>query len=166
MSIEGGLPPLTNAFVVVQPRFNNAITSDPLYTPITLNRPDTTLPVDAVKTDCHFGDHITLEAYKVKDSTVSLYWRTNAPLSQDYQVFVHVVEANDDIIKQIDRTPVDGRYPTSQWKPNTIIVDTYHFGVLPKGYGLRVGLYTLPDIVNLPVMGVASHDVQVLDCVP
>ncbi|MBI5670295.1 MAG: hypothetical protein HZC41_20055 [Chloroflexi bacterium] len=152
------IPPLTPALVYLQPRHSNAITASYAGVPITLNRPDSVeIPPGAITVDRRFGDAITLQAYTLDDRpdrlTLTLYWQTDAPLPEDYQVFVHLVNAAGDIVAQRDTAPVDGRYPTSQWRAGVTIADTHTltFDALPGGYSVRVGLYRLGDFTRLPI---------------
>ena len=41
----------------------------------------------------------------------------------DYTSFVHIVDADDQIVAQADMQPLDGRYPTSVWSPDELIVE-------------------------------------------
>lgn len=158
VELPPGIPPLTPALAYIQPRHSSAIAASYAGVPVTLNRPDSAaIPPDAVTVDRRFGDSISLQAYALDDTTESirltLYWQTNAPLAEDYQVFVHLVNADGDIIVQRDTAPVDGRYPTSQWRTGVTIADTHTltFDAPPGDYTARVGLYRLGDFTRLPI---------------
>jgi 4-amino-4-deoxy-L-arabinose transferase-like glycosyltransferase len=100
-----------------------------------------------------FGDHITLDGYTLSTPEVQpgdilqldLFWRTAAPLSERYKVFVHALDANGKIVAQTDREPGGGQKPTTSWGTNEQVIDRY--GVLiPKGtppglYAIEIGLY-------------------------
>ncbi|MCB0166529.1 MAG: phospholipid carrier-dependent glycosyltransferase [Anaerolineae bacterium] len=74
--------------------------------------------------------------------TLQLYWHTNTIPAADYTVFVHVIDANGDLVAQADAPPAAGAYPTSLWDPGEIIIDTRPIPDLPPGrYTLRLGLY-------------------------
>ncbi len=154
------LPELTPAVVIIQPRYDNAVTAGEAIANVVLNRPDAAVvPADAERAGLRFGEHITLDAYQLEAGddqlTVTLYWETDAVPDGDYQVFVHVVDAAGVPVAQRDITPVDNRYPTSQWRVNTVIADTHHLNFdtpLPAGvYRVVAGLYQLPDAIRLPV---------------
>ncbi len=130
-----------------------------------------------VKSGVRFGEHITLDGYTLSTPQVQpgdvlqldLFWRTDAPLSERYKVFVHVLDANGKIVAQTDREPGGGQQPTTNWKPNEQVVDRY--GVLipedtpPGSYAIEIGLYGF-DETRLPVSAggdaliVASVEVQ------
>jgi tetratricopeptide (TPR) repeat protein len=154
------VPELTPALVVIQPRYDNAITAGEVFASVVLNRPDAAaIPPGATPAGLRFGEHITLDAYELADNdrgiTVTLYWETDAAPDGDYQVFVHVVDGDGVTVAQQDSTPVDNRYPTSQWRVGTVIADTHTLNLdapLPPGnYRVYAGLYRLPDAVRLPV---------------
>ena len=96
---------------------------------------------------------------------VNFTWRSLAPMTEDYTVFIQLLDAQDKIVGQIDAWPVQGTYPTSQWTPGQTITDPYLVpldGDLPAGvYRLQVGWYLLADLRRLPVLaedGTAADD--------
>ena len=115
-----------------------------------------------VKSDAGFGEHITLDGYTLSTPQLEpgdilqldLFWRTDAPLSERYKVFVHVLDQNGKIVAQTDREPGGGQKPTTNWESNESIVDRY--GVLipedaaPGTYAIEMGLYGF-DGTRLPV---------------
>ncbi len=103
--------------------------------------------------DTRFGDHITLDGYTLSTPHVQpgdilqldLFWQTAARLNDRYKVFVHVLDANGQIIAQTDREPGGGQIPTTSWAVGQPIIDRY--GVLiptdtsPGMYAIEIGLY-------------------------
>ena len=96
---------------------------------------------------------------------VTLTWQGLAPMSEDYTVFVQVLDAADRIIGQVDSWPVQGTFPTSQWTPGETVTDPYLVQLsadLPPGdYRVHAGLYLLATLQRLPVvdeMGAAVDD--------
>ena len=55
---------------------------------------------------------------------LTLYWRAQRDLAQDYTVFVQILDTQGDKLAQIDRWPQDGAAPTT-WKQGQLIVDRY-----------------------------------------
>lgn len=56
--------------------------------------------------------------------TLTLYWQCDAKLSEDYEVFVHIVKAKGQKpVAQGDSEPQDGLYPTSFWSVGEVIRD-------------------------------------------
>jgi len=109
-----------------------------------------------------FGPHIRLNGYTLLSDRLrpgdvlqlSLFWTTDAPLTEPYKVFVHVIDASDHILAQHDSEPGAGLQPTTGWTPGEVVNDNH--GILiplaaPAGtYRLAVGLYR-PDGPRLPL---------------
>lgn len=118
------------------------------------------LPTDAV----NFEDKIALLNVAMPSSElqpgglldVTMTWQALAPLMQDFTVFIQVLDANDQIVGQVDSWPVQGTFPTSQWSVGEKIEDSYQVqlaGDLPPGsYRVQVGLYLLQTLRRLSVL--------------
>lgn len=78
---------------------------------------------------------------------LTLRWRAQQQIGQNYVVFVHITPPNGPILSQVDSQPVDGGFPTSAWTPDQIVSDTYRLsipdGAAPGPYQVRVGMYPL-----------------------
>jgi hypothetical protein len=109
-----------------------------------------------------FGDRIRLVSFAAPDSLTSgqtlevrLYWKALQPLEEDYIVFVHLLDASDELVASHDGPPRDGESPTSTWLPGDVVPDVHHVTVEPDTstgtYRLWVGTYTWPDIERLAV---------------
>jgi hypothetical protein len=100
-------------------------------------------PVEAV-----FADELVVSGFKLEPDALnpgqtlstSLIWLTTAPLSEDYTVFLQLLNANGEVIAQQDKQPLDGQAPTSSWTPGEIVV--YQF-LLPLPAELPPGEYRL-----------------------
>lgn len=57
--------------------------------------------------------------------SITLYWRTNTPISEDLYAYIHLYDAAGNLIGQWDALPGNGLYPTRVWLPGEIIVDNY-----------------------------------------
>jgi hypothetical protein len=150
------VPELTPAVVSVQAQHNAAIVLGEQLVPVVLNRPQSaTIPADAVAIDRRFGESITLSHMRAQADgdalDLTLYWRADAPLAENYQVFVHVVGTDGQMVDQRDNQPVGDRYPTTAWRLDTAIADPYTFTNLPEDYTVWVGLYRLSDQSRLVV---------------
>lgn len=120
----------------------------------------------------NFEDKIALLDVNLSDSTLqpgglldlSLTWQALAPLAEDYTVFVQVLDANDQIVGQVDSWPVQGTYPTSQWMPGEPVVDHYQVQLAselpPSPYRVQVGFYLLQTLRRLSVLDEAGTAVD------
>ncbi len=91
-------------------------------------------------------------SFEGEELLLTLYWQANEPVGADFQVFVHGVAADGQVVMGADGTPLDGLYPTSAWWPGQVIADARRVRV-PVGAPpaiLRVGLYDLMTLQRLP----------------
>jgi hypothetical protein len=107
------------------------------------------------------GDSIGLAGYGLPTASVTpgglvlvnLYWRVLKPPQSDYTVFVHVVNAQGQLVAQFDRPPGGGALPTSLWQTGDIWRDVYPVplppDMAPGTYAVRVGMYTWPSLERL-----------------
>jgi len=115
--------------------------------------------------DFELGGQVALRGYDLlqhsvqagQTVTVTLYWQGLVPMAEDYTVFVHLVDAEENIVAQHDKQPLDGDWPTSAWQPGETVPDTYTLEIPDQtatgSYQLRVGFYLLRDGRRLPVSG-------------
>jgi hypothetical protein len=117
-----------------------------------------------VESNARFGEHITLLGYAISTRTlapgealgVTLFWQTDAPLTDRYKVFVHLYTPDGALIAQHDSEPGSDLAPTDTWRPGEEVIDNH--GVLlpleaaPGTYRLAVGLYDLTTGTRLPVV--------------
>ncbi|MBN1136667.1 MAG: hypothetical protein JXM73_08770, partial [Anaerolineae bacterium] len=100
-----------------------------------------------------FGPAVGLVGYDLPETAhrpgspleVTLYWHARQTPDRNYRVFVHLLDAQEQIIAQHDGTPGDGELPTLGWLPGEYLADTHRLALspgLPTGaYRLLVGLY-------------------------
>ena len=112
----------------------------------------------------NFDDKIALLDLSIADKTLqpggqlalTLIWQGLAPLTEDYTVFLQVLDAQDRFVGQVDAWPLQGTLPTSRWSPGQTITDPYTLQLaadLPPGdYRLLVGWYLLADLRRLPLL--------------
>ena len=96
---------------------------------------------------------------------LTLLWRSLAPVTENYQVFVHLLDEQGAKITQADGQPVQWLRPTSTWEAGEQIVDRYGLllpDLLPAGqYTIAVGLYHPATGQRLPVSaGPASFAIE------
>jgi hypothetical protein len=122
--------------------------------------------------DFVLGEQVALRGYDLPQHTVqvgrpisvTLYWQGLVPMVQDYTAFVHLVDAEERIVVQNDKPPLDGDWPTSAWQPLETVPDTYTLLVPPDTpvgtYQLHAGLYLLGSPGRLPVVGQSGRIVS------
>jgi 4-amino-4-deoxy-L-arabinose transferase-like glycosyltransferase len=100
-----------------------------------------------------FGPTIELAGYDLSDTAASpgsylditLHWHAIDTPPEDYHSFVHLLDAQGEILAQHDGTPGGGGLPALGWLPGEYIVDRHRLDIpigLPGGeYRLAVGLY-------------------------
>jgi hypothetical protein len=112
-------------------------------------------PPPAREKRVNFDDKITLLGWELrseggephleqgKEFELTSYWRSEARVTRDYKVFIHIDGAGPRI--HGDHMPVKDLFPTREWRPGDYIKDVYK-GDVPlyqaKGrYRIRIGLY-------------------------
>jgi hypothetical protein len=111
---------------------------------------------------------ITLLGYDQERSTAQageplrfkLYWRAEQAIPKDYSVFVHLVDANGQLLAQQDAAPAAGNAPTSWWRSGDLIPDEHEL-VVPAGsragaYMLELGVYDSANGTRLPLFDAAG----------
>ena len=114
----------------------------------------------------NFGDEIALLSLVVPEMrlapggqlAVDVVWQGLAPMTADYTVFVQVLDANDQIVGQLDSWPLQGTFPTSQWTPGERVADRY---LVPVAADLTEGEYRL--IIGWYLLGTPVQRLSVLD---
>jgi hypothetical protein len=73
------------------------------------------------------------------------FWLVEEPFAEDFFIFVHLLDAAGNRVAQRDTPPWQGRFPTTTWRPGTLVVDVndlYLPPTLPPGeYRLVIGMY-------------------------
>jgi hypothetical protein len=112
-----------------------------------------TVPSGARPAPAAFGNLADLAGYEIQPSSprpgdtlaVTLYWQPQTETDRSYSVFVHLVDAQGQIVAQHDGIPGEGTLATTIWVPGEIIADPHTLplppGLLPGDYIVRVGLY-------------------------
>jgi 4-amino-4-deoxy-L-arabinose transferase-like glycosyltransferase len=87
---------------------------------------------------------------------VTLYWRGEQPMDEDYTVFVHVVDDGGHIWAQQDNQPEGGFFQTSFWEEGEVVQDEYELSIAqetpPGQYNIEVGMYVLLTGQRLSIM--------------
>lgn len=108
------------------------------------------------------GESITLVGYDVSAErvrpggtlTVTLVWRAEGALDGDYTAFVHLIDADGNLVGQSDQQPLGGAYPTSLWQAGDVVRDAHRLGIhetsAPGACTLSTGLYNPSTDERLP----------------
>jgi uncharacterized membrane protein len=93
---------------------------------------------------------------------VVLQWQADKVVTRDYTVFVHLVDADDQVVSQSDAQP--GwvvPWPTHLWLPGQPVLDSHRLVIarqVPPGrYQVRVGLYYWETLERLPLLDQAGQ---------
>ncbi len=86
----------------------------------------------SLRTQFNFGDKVTLAGLDLQservlpdhDVQLTLYWQVDAPLAEDFTIFVHLLDPGGQLLAQADGPPAFGSYPTSLWDTGEVIADT------------------------------------------
>ncbi len=121
----------------------------------------------------NFGDLIWLEGYAIDHPTplqpgdairLTLYWRAQRPMEENYKVFNQVYYGDSPMIAQRDGYPVCESRDTSQWDPGELITDPYLIPVsldAPDGlYRLHTGFYLEESGERLSVLDEAGMEID------
>ncbi|HUV74707.1 MAG TPA: DUF2723 domain-containing protein [Anaerolineae bacterium] len=126
----------------------------------------------------NFENEILLLDYEIHNVQVrkggalnlTLTWQALVPMDEDYTVFVHLLDDNDQIWGQEDIAPVRGTHPTSGWTEAEVVVDPHTVWThqqAPLGlYRVEVGLYLLRTMERLQLLdasGSAIDDRLIID---
>lgn len=110
-----------------------------------------------------FGDEFDLLGYEVEPQVASpgetinltLYWRARTVPSNDYTVFVHLVDERGITYGQHDSPPREGSLPTTAWWHGDIVRDVHPVALAPDAppgdYTFRVGWYFWATGERIPV---------------
>jgi len=76
-----------------------------------------------------------------KPFTVTTYFKVNQPVTDGWRLFFHVNGAQKSQFINHDHTPLQGKYPVSQWKAGEILRDTYKIALPPNFDTPEVSVY-------------------------
>jgi len=86
--------------------------------------------------------------------TVTLFWKRDGPVTEDYTIFVHLLDEENRMWGQHDGPPLMGAYPTGRWTGGLVLPDPHALVISPETppgrYRLLVGMYRWPSLERLP----------------
>ncbi|MFB0538232.1 MAG: Stk1 family PASTA domain-containing Ser/Thr kinase [Anaerolineae bacterium] len=87
---------------------------------------------------------------------LTLHWQALREMTEDYTVFVHLTQADGQLVSQQDTQPLGGAKPTTSWTPGEVVDDPYELAIpvkaSPGTYWLKVGMYSQRTMKRLPVV--------------
>lgn len=123
-----------------------------------------TFAIPSIDAPLRFGSNITLLSSSVGATRLvpgdtlplSFWWQSSQRLPDDYVLFAHLIDPDENVAAGIDVIPALGAYPTFLWKPGEI-VPTHHLLRVPQRtppgkYRIEIGLYNLLDGNRLDVI--------------
>lgn len=121
---------------------NDLVAQWPLTTLQVTNWPrEYQLPANIEPLGIHFGNSIELAGYMLEivpasegsnDLSLTCFWRAIAPIAEDYVVFVHLRDANGQVVTQIDQSPAAGSKPMTGWMLNEVVADSVTLNLPPE----------------------------------
>jgi hypothetical protein len=117
----------------------------------------------------NFGDQLTLLGYDLdvgavhpgQELLVTLYWKAQQQLPEDYSAFVHLVDEQMNIYGQKDSLNPGG-YPTHLWPVDEYNQDRHRLlvppGTPPGQYLVGIGLYNPETMMRVPILADEGHE--------
>jgi len=117
-------------------------------------------PVTPLPLEARFGDEALLTGAEWAGAVhpgdtlpVTLYWLALREVSRNDKAFVHLVDAEGQVVAQHDGDPGGGFTPTTRWQSGELVPDRHYIEVPPSlaagVYRLKAGLYQLDPFRNL-----------------
>lgn len=100
------------------------------------------------------GEPLRLNTTLPHNLNLTLEWHALSQPEKAYTTFLHLVDANGNVVRQQDNPPVNGNYPTTLWEKSERVIDTYQLNLealAPGEYTLRLGVYDSNTGERLPV---------------
>jgi hypothetical protein len=101
----------------------------------------------------NLGDKVVLVSCEFTDVTFQpgdamqllITWEVQSRFTEDYTVFIHVIDDDRRILTQRDLAPLGGGRPTTTWQPGERLLDPYVLTIpsnaAEKEYWVEIGLY-------------------------
>jgi 4-amino-4-deoxy-L-arabinose transferase-like glycosyltransferase len=103
------------------------------------------------------GEGITpADAFRAGDLVgLRSFWQVEENFTNDYFIFVHILDAAGNRVAQRDAAPWQGRYPTRSWQPGSLVVDVSDVilppNIPPGDYRVVVGMFDPVTFARPPV---------------
>jgi len=110
------------------------------------------LPQASHPLTAQFDQGVRLRGCALKESALTLYWQASQSVNQNYKVFIHLWDANDQFLTGLDHTPMQGRFPTRHWLEGDWIQDEVALPDRARVARITVGLYAEETQQRLPLI--------------
>ena len=118
--------------------------------------PPPVMAVDSPTLVAAWQDGLALQSIEFPDTAsagqpipVRAVWAASRQIDRSYTLFIHLIDAQGQLVAQYDGRPLNGDWPTTCWQPNHSFADNYTMTTsdkLPNGtYRLQLGFYSLPE---------------------
>jgi 4-amino-4-deoxy-L-arabinose transferase-like glycosyltransferase len=97
-----------------------------------------------------FGDLLRLDRVRFAPDETTFFWTALRAPGTDYTLFVHLLDADGQMIGQHDGQPFGGDYPTGLWDAGERVRDARAFALPPAAQRLRIGWYDHQTGQRLP----------------
>jgi hypothetical protein len=100
-----------------------------------------------------FGPHVTLHQPMLEGETLTLTWKTSQPLGPDQTIYIHLLDAEGNLLGQLDGSPYGGLYPLENWLAGQPITDRRSLPALANPAQLTtiaIGIYDPTTGERLP----------------
>lgn len=95
-----------------------------------------------------------------------LYWSTSRPLTASLKVFVHLFDAQNNLVAQHDSVPALWTQNTQTWEPGAVVIDFHALDIPPSALAddlsLVVGLYDEGSGTRWPVLHEGQPDADAI----
>ncbi len=127
------------------------------------------------KTEVTFGEGMRLVGYETvegkdtdlnlepgaKKLPLTLFWRGDKPIGEDYVIFIHLLNEAGETVAQRDTAPRYGQFDTSKWIPGELLDDDQSLEIAtnlsPGRYKLEIGVYRPGDGQRLGITGASDN---------
>ncbi len=96
---------------------------------------------------------------------LTLWWTIAQRTSDDYAIFIHLLDANGEVLTTADISPALGAYPTFLWKPDEIVATHHRIKVparaVPGKYVIEIGMYNILNQERLDVLDAGDSRVVI-----
>jgi hypothetical protein len=86
---------------------------------------------------------------------LDLFWRADHAVKESYSVFVHLVDADGQVVANADSAPASGLFPTNRWNVGESVRDRHILKIpadlAPGNYTIEIGMYLPATNARLPI---------------